>query len=138
MESDPESDGQAESGEPRWSGMAAVLGQIALINIVFSMDSVITAVGMTNDLAIMIAAVVASTLLMLFAAGPVADFIHRRPTTRMLALAFILLIGVALTADGVGFHIPRGYIYFAIAFSLFVEALNSASGRKPGPRRPGA
>ena len=109
----------------KWSGMATVVVQIGLINIIFSLDSVITAVGMTNDLPIMIAAVVASTLVMLFAAGPVGDFIHRRPTTKMLALAFILLIGVALIADGFGFHIPREYVYFAIAFSLFVELLNS-------------
>ena len=106
--------------------MTSVILQIGVINIVFSLDSVITAVGMTNQLPIMIAAVVASTLVMLFAAKPVGDFIHHRPTTKMLALAFILLIGVALVADGVGFHIPRGYVYFAIAFSLFVEILNSA------------
>jgi predicted tellurium resistance membrane protein TerC len=106
--------------------MTSVILQIAVINIVFSLDSVITAVGMTNQLAIMIAAVVASTLVMLFAAEPVGEFIHHRPTAKMLALAFILLIGVALVADGVGFHIPRGYVYFAIAFSLFVEFLNSA------------
>jgi len=107
-------------------GLASVILQIGVINIVFSLDSVITAVGMTNQLPIMIAAVVASTLVMLFAARPVGDFIHHRPTMKMLALAFILLIGIALVADGVGFHIPRGYVYFAIAFSLFVEILNSA------------
>jgi predicted tellurium resistance membrane protein TerC len=111
--------------------MTGVILQIAVINIVFSLDSVITAVGMTNQLPIMIAAVVAATLVMLFAAKPVGDFIHNRPTTKMLALAFILLIGVALVADGVGFHIPRGYVYFAIAFSLFVEMLNSARRRRP-------
>jgi predicted tellurium resistance membrane protein TerC len=127
-----------EAGEPapatapraRWSGLPAVVVQIGLINIVFSLDSVITAVGMTSNLAIMIAAVVASTLIMLFAAEPVGGFIHRRPTTKMLALAFILLIGVALIADGLGFHIPRGYVYFAIAFSLFVELLNLAPWRR--------
>ena len=113
-----------------WDAMAAVLVQIGLINIVFSLDSVITAVGMTNDLPIMIGAVVASTLMMLFAAEPVGNFVHQRPTTKMLALSFILLIGVALIADGLGFHIPRAYIYFAIAFSLFVEMLNSAAGRR--------
>jgi predicted tellurium resistance membrane protein TerC len=107
-------------------GMTSVILQIGVINIVFSLDSVITAVGMTNQLPIMIAAVVASTLVMLFAAKPVGDFIHHRPTAKMLALAFILLIGLALVADGAGFHIPRGYVYFAIAFSLFVEILNSA------------
>jgi predicted tellurium resistance membrane protein TerC len=115
----------ATSENVKRGGMASVILQIGVINIVFSLDSVITAVGMTNQLPIMIAAVVASTLVMLFAARPVGDFIHQRPTAKMLALAFILLIGVALVADGVGFHIPRGYVYFAIAFSLFVEILNS-------------
>jgi predicted tellurium resistance membrane protein TerC len=117
------------------ASMLSVILQIGIINIVFSLDSVITAVGMTNQLVTMIAAVVASTLVMLFAAKPVGDFIHHRPTTKMLALAFILLIGVALVADGIGFHIPRGYIYFAIAFSLFVEILNSAfqGRRRQGP-----
>lgn len=120
----------------QWSGMTAVVLQIGLINIVFSLDSVITAVGMTTDLPIMIAAVVASTLVMLFAAEPVGDFIHQRPTTKMLALSFILLIGVALIAEGLGFHIPRAYIYFAIAFSLFVEVLNSTSNSRQGRKRP--
>jgi predicted tellurium resistance membrane protein TerC len=90
---------------------------------------------MTDNLPIMIAAVVASTGVMLFAARPVGDFIHQRPTTKMLALSFILLIGVALVADGLGFHLPRTDIYFAIAFSLFVEALNIAHHRTRGRRR---
>jgi predicted tellurium resistance membrane protein TerC len=120
----------------KWASMAGVVVQIGLINIVFSLDSVITAVGMTNDLPIMIAAVVASTLMMLFAAEPVGRFIHDQPTAKMLALSFILLIGVALIADGFGFHIPRAYVYFAIAFSLFVELLNSASFRRRRRRRP--
>ena len=111
---------------------AGVIAQIGLINIVFSLDSVITAVGMTDNLPVMIGAVVASTLVMLFAARPVGDFIHHRPTTKMLALAFIMLIGMALVADGVGFHLPRGYVYFAIAFSLFVEALNIVRRRRSG------
>jgi predicted tellurium resistance membrane protein TerC len=114
------------------ASLAAVVAQIGLINIVFSLDSVITAVGMTNDLTVMIAAVVASTIVMMLAAAPVADFIHSRPTMRMLAFAFILLVGIALLADGIGFHIPRGYVYFAIAFSLFVEALNGAYRRMRG------
>jgi predicted tellurium resistance membrane protein TerC len=120
----PESETTQDNGKQ--GNMTSVIMQIGVINIVFSLDSVITAVGMTNQLPIMIAAVVASTLVMLFAAKPVGDFIHHRPTAKMLALAFILLIGVALVADGVGFHIPRAYVYFAIAFSLFVEILNSA------------
>lgn len=104
---------------------SSVMLQIGLINIVFSIDSVVTAVGMTTNLAVMIAAVAASTLVMLFAAKAAGDFIQRRPTLKLLALAFVLLVGVALVADGIGFHIPRAYIYFAIAFSLFVEGLNA-------------
>ncbi len=101
-----------------------VLVQLAVINIVFSLDSVITAVGMTDMLPVMILAVVLSTLVMAVAAEPLGAFIERHPTMKMLALAFILLVGVALVADGLGFHIPRGYLYFAIAFSLGVELLN--------------
>jgi predicted tellurium resistance membrane protein TerC len=103
---------------------AAVVVQLAVINIVFSLDSVITAVGMTDILAVMIGAVVLSTFVMAFAAKPLGDFIETHPTVKMLALAFILLVGLALVADGLGFHIPRGYLYFAIAFSLVVELLN--------------
>jgi predicted tellurium resistance membrane protein TerC len=109
--------------------MGAVLVQIAVINIVFSLDSVITAVGMTDLVWVMVTAVVLSTFVMLFAAKPVADFIEKAPTTKILALSFILLVGVALVADGFGFHIPRGYLYFAIAFSLGVELLNQAYHR---------
>ena len=101
-----------------------VLVQLAVINIVFSLDSVITAVGMTNILSVMILAVVISTVVMAVAAKPLAAYINKHPTMKMLALAFILLVGVALVADGAGFHIPRGYLYFAIAFSLGVELLN--------------
>lgn len=103
---------------------SGVLVQLAVINIVFSLDSVITAVGMTDILAVMILAVVISTLVMAVAAEPLAAYIDKHPTMKMLALAFILLVGVALVADGLGFHIPRGYLYFAIAFSLGVELLN--------------
>lgn len=117
---------------PRWSSLAVVTVQIALIDIVFSIDSVITAVGMTSELPVMVAAIVAATLVMLFAAKSAGDFIRARPTAKVLALSFILLIGVALVADGLGFHIPRGYIYFAIAFSLFVEVMNGASARRRG------
>lgn len=107
--------------------------QIGLINLVFSLDSVITAVGMTHLTLVMIAAIVISTFVMAFAAKPVGDFIHNRPTTKMLALSFILLIGMALVADGLGFEIPRGYVYFAIAYALFVEALNILA--RPHPSR---
>jgi predicted tellurium resistance membrane protein TerC len=102
----------------------SVIIQMFVINIVFSLDSVITAIGMTDILAVMVAAVVLSTFVMAVAADPLAKFISEHPTTKMLALAFILLVGVALVADGLGFHIPRGYLYFAIAFSLGVELLN--------------
>lgn len=106
------------------STFTAVVLQLLVINVVFSLDSVITAVGLTDILVVMITAVVLSTIVMAFAATPLATFIEKHPTTKMLALAFILLIGVALVADGAGFHIPRGYLYFAIAFSLGVELLN--------------
>lgn len=101
-----------------------IVAQITVIDIVFSLDSVITAVGMTDHVPIMITAVVIAMGVMLFAAGAVAEFIEKHPTTKMLALSFLLLIGMSLIADGLGFHIPRGYLYFAIAFSLFVEVLN--------------
>ena len=113
----------AENKAKPASFMAAMM-QIAVINIVFSLDSVITAIGMTDVLWIMVAAVVIFTLVMLVAASPVSAFIAANPTTKMLALSFILLVGVALLADGLGFHIPRGYLYFAIAFPLLVEVLN--------------
>jgi predicted tellurium resistance membrane protein TerC len=116
--------GAAHEESEAKSEFNAVLVQLAVINIVFSLDSVITAVGMTDILAVMILAVVLSTLVMAIAARPLAEYIDKHPTLKMLALAFILLVGVALVADGLGFHIPRGYLYFAIAFSLGVELLN--------------
>ena len=115
------------------SGFTAVIIQLFVINAVFSLDSVITAVGMTDDLIVMVSAVVLSTIVMAFAADPLAKFIGEHPTTKMLALSFILLVGVALVADGLGFHIPRGYLYFAIAFSLAVELLN-IQARKSVPK----
>ncbi len=121
------------SAEPRQRlaarSFGAVMLQVAVVNVIFSLDNVITAVGMTDRLAIMVAAVVVATGVMLFAAKAVGEFIRRRPTTKMLALSFILLIGIALVADGLGMHLPRGYIYFAIAFSLAVEMLNAAQHR---------
>lgn len=112
------------------NAFSAVILQLFVINIVFSLDSVITAIGMTDIIEVMIAAVILSTLVMALAATPLAAFIEKHPTTKMLALAFILLVGVALVADGLGFHIPRGYLYFAIAFSLAVELLNIRARRK--------
>jgi len=113
-----------------------VLIQLFVINFVFSLDSVITAIGMTDILAVMVAAVVLSTLVMAVAADPLSKFIAEHPTTKMLALAFILLVGVALVADGLGFHIPRGYLYFAIAFSLAVELLNIQTRKKSETKGP--
>ena len=109
---------------------ASVIAQIVVLDLVFSLDSVITAVGMVNDLPVMIAAVVVAIVVMLFAAEPVAAFINRHPTVKMLALAFLLLVGVALVADGAHFHIPRGYLYIAIAFSLGVESLNLIAAKR--------
>jgi predicted tellurium resistance membrane protein TerC len=109
----------------------AVIIQILLLDIVFSLDSVLTAVGMSQHIEIMITAVVIAMGVMLFAAEPLSAFVNRHPTVKMLALAFLLLIGVALVADGLHFHIPRGYLYAAIAFSVLVESLNLwASARR--------
>jgi predicted tellurium resistance membrane protein TerC len=109
---------------------AAVITQIMLLDIVFSLDSVITAVGMADDLAIMVAAVVIAVAIMMFAAGPVSAFVEAHPTVKVLALSFLLLIGCSLVADGLGFHIPKGYIYFAMGFSVFVEAINLRAKKK--------
>ncbi len=102
----------------------SVISQIVLLDIVFSLDSVITAIGMVDERAIMIAAVIIAMGIMLFAAKPVSDFVNAHPTVKMLALSFLLLVGMALIADGFEYHIPRGYLYFAVAFSLGVECLN--------------
>ena len=110
--------------------MVSAILQIALIDIIFSIDSIITAVGMADHVEVMIAAVAVAILVMYFAAEPVAAFIERHPTTKMLALAFLLLIGAALIADGFAFHIPRAYIYFAMAFAGAVEAFNVVALRR--------
>jgi predicted tellurium resistance membrane protein TerC len=102
----------------------AVIFQIMLLDIVFSIDSVITAVGMANLLGVMVAAVMIAVMVMLFASGPISRFVHQHPTIKILALSFLLLIGVSLVAEGLEFTIPKGYIYFAMAFSVFVEMLN--------------
>jgi len=106
------------------STLFAAVIQIAMFDIVFSIDSVVTAVGMAEHLSIMIAAVVLAMIVMLVASAPVGDFVERHPTVKMLALSFLLLIGTALIADALHFHIPRGYLYFAVAFSGMVEILN--------------
>ena len=106
-----------------------VLIQIAILDMVFSLDSVITAVGMADDLAVMVTAVILAVGVMMISAGPVGDFVSDHPTVKMLALSFLLLIGTSLIADGLGFHIPKGYIYFAMGFSVFVEFLNLRARR---------
>ncbi|MGX1305726.1 putative tellurium resistance membrane protein TerC [Amorphus suaedae] len=122
IEGDEHGLGEKPAPPAFWS----VIAQILVIDLVFSVDSIVTAVGMAQHVEVMIAAVVISIGIMFVASGPVADFIKRHPTTKMLALSFLLLIGVALIADGLGFHIPRGYIYFAMAFSALVEMFNIA------------
>jgi predicted tellurium resistance membrane protein TerC len=114
---------------PKASAFFWVIVQIIVIDMVFSLDSIITAIGMAQDLEIMIAAVVIACLIMYISSGPVAKFVAEHPTTKMLALAFLVLIGVALVADGFKFHIPRGYIYFAIVFSAAVEFFNVLAKR---------
>jgi predicted tellurium resistance membrane protein TerC len=106
------------------ASFAGVIFQIMLLDVVFSLDSVITAIGMADVLGVMIAAVVIAVLVMLYAAGPISDFVAEHPTLKMLALSFLLLIGVSLVAEGLEFPIPKGYIYFAMGFSVFVEMLN--------------
>ncbi|WP_407570871.1 TerC family protein [Deinococcus altitudinis] len=111
-------------GPSKSLSFAAVIGQIMVLDLVFSLDSVITAVGMADDLGVMVSAVVVTVAIMLFAAGPISGFVQKHPTIKMLALAFLLLIGVNLIADGLGLHIPKGYTYFAMGFAIAVELLN--------------
>ena len=113
----------------RAPSFASVLIQIMLLDIVFSLDSVITAVGMVNQIAVMVAAVVIAVAVMMVFAGPISDFVHRHPTIKMLALSFLLMIGVMLVVEGFHQHVAKGYIYFAMGFSLFVEMLNIRSRR---------
>jgi predicted tellurium resistance membrane protein TerC len=121
-------DGEAAGGAR--PGFAGVIVQILLLDIVFSLDSVITAVGMVDELAIMVAAVVVALVVMLVFAGTISRFVDRHPTVKMLALAFLLLIGTTLIAEGFGAHVPKGYIYSSMAFSLFVEVLNLRARKK--------
>ncbi|HVQ10287.1 MAG TPA: TerC family protein [Methyloceanibacter sp.] len=130
----------SEGGSAAANTMTSAIIQIALIDLVFSVDSIITAVGMADHVEVMIAAVAVAILVMYFASEPVAAFIERHPTTKMLALSFLLLIGAALIADGFHFHIPRAYLYFAMAFSAAVEAVNviaMRNRRKPKAAKPG-
>jgi predicted tellurium resistance membrane protein TerC len=114
------------------ANFTGVVIQIMLLDIVFSLDSVLTAVGMARALPVMVSAIVIAVGIMLFASGPIGDFVHHRPTLKILALSFLLLIGVSLVAEGLDFHIPKGYIYFAMGFSVFVEALNLRLREKAG------
>lgn len=123
-------DSQETGGRRASATFGLVIAQIALIDIVFSLDSVITAVGMVNIVPVMVAAIILAVLVMIFIADPVGEFIDRNPTIKMLALAFIILVGVALICDGLGIHIARGYLYFAMAFSAAVEALNMLARRR--------
>jgi predicted tellurium resistance membrane protein TerC len=115
------------------ASFANVIIQIMLLDIVFSLDSVITAVGMVDELWVMVAAVIIAVGIMLLSAESISAFVHRHPTVKMLALSFLLLIGVSLMAEGFGHHIPKGYIYFAMGFSVFVEALNLKTKKKTVP-----
>jgi predicted tellurium resistance membrane protein TerC len=118
------------------AGLVGVVLQIAIIDIVFSFDTVMTAVGMSDHFPIMAVAVIAAVIVMIFAAEPVSGFVGQHPTVKMLALSFLILIGVALVADGLHFHIPKGYLYFAVAFSVMVEMLNlwARKNRRHAPR----
>jgi predicted tellurium resistance membrane protein TerC len=127
---DPEAEEGDGPGAGASLGFAAAIVQILLLDMVFSIDSILTAVGMTDKLPVMMAAVVVAVVLMMIASGPLATFIRSNPTIVMLALGFLLLIGALLIADGLGFHVPRGYVYAAMGFSGFVEALNMLARRR--------
>ena len=121
---------EADERNPRKVSFAGVIGQILVLDVVFSLDSVITAVGMADNLWVMSTAVLVAVVIMLFASGTVANFVNRHPSVKMLALSFLLLIGMVLVADGVGFHVPKGFIYAAMGFSVAVESLNLLARRK--------
>jgi predicted tellurium resistance membrane protein TerC len=129
---------EGEEHEHATKGRASfisVVTQIAIIDIVFSLDSVITAVGLVDHVQVMIAAVIISVFIMMFLAGPISDFVDRHPTIKVLALSFLIMIGTALIAEGLGIHVSKGYIYFAMAFSLGVETINIRM-RKRAPSEP--
>lgn len=131
IEDPHEDDIQQKAGD----AFGAIIAQIVIIDAVFSVDSIVTAIGMAQYVQVMIAAVIIAMALMYVASGPIAAFITRHPTTKMLALAFLLLIGMTLTAEGFGFHIPKGYIYSAMAFAVLVEAVNIIAQSKKKARR---
>jgi predicted tellurium resistance membrane protein TerC len=127
---DPEDKAEDLVSSAATSTMSAAIGQILMLDLVFSVDSIITAVGMTEHLPIMVVAVLVAVTVMLLAANPLANFIEKNPTIVMLALGFLLMIGMTLIADGMGFHVPKGYIYAAMAFSGLVEGLNMLARRR--------
>jgi predicted tellurium resistance membrane protein TerC len=127
-------EGEGEHGKARAvASLAGVLVQIMLLDIVFSLDSVITAIGMADHLSVMILAVMIAVGVMMVAAGSISRFVERHPTVKMLALSFLLLIGMSLILDGVGQHVPKGYVYFAMGFSVFVEMINLRVRKKSAP-----
>jgi predicted tellurium resistance membrane protein TerC len=137
---EPEDESELSRSNPRNKSLLTLfIGsvlQIGLLDIIFSLDSVITAVGMVDQVSIMIAAVIASVLMMLIAAKPIGDFVHHHPSIKVLALSFLTVVGVVLIAEGMGAHIPKGYVYVAMAFSLTVEMLNirSRAKKKAAPK----
>jgi len=133
---DPVPEGDMFDGKAATIGFAAAIGQILMLDLVFSIDSIITAVGMTEHIPIMFIAVIVAVTVMLLAAGPLARFIQRNPTVVMLALGFLLMIGMTLIADGFGAHVPKGYIYAAMAFSALVEGLNMMARRAKARQGP--
>ena len=135
---DPEDHKDTMVGEALELSLAGAVVQILLLDIVFSIDSIITAIGMTDHIAIMYIAVIVAVSVMMVAATPLASFIERNPTIVMLALGFLLIIGMTLIADGTGFHIPKGYIYAAMAFSALVEGLNMLARKKKAPASGGS
>ena len=114
---------------------SSVIAQITVLDIVFSLDSVITAVGMADEITIMVTAVILAVGVMMLSAGPISSFVNRHPTVKVLALSFLLLIGMSLVGEGLGLHIPKGYIYFAICYSVFVEVINLRVRRVAVPVR---
>jgi predicted tellurium resistance membrane protein TerC len=130
-----EADEEHEQAGRRKAGFVGTIAQIVLFDIVFSLDSVITAVGVAEDIRVMVAAIVLAMMLMLAASKPLAVFIDRHPTVKMLALSFLLLIGMMLVADGCGFHVPRGYVYAAMGFSMLVESFNLLAEKRRRTKR---
>ncbi len=124
---------EGEASARVMASFAAVVGQIAIINLVFSIDSIVTAVGMANEIWIMAVAVILSMIVLMAASGPVAAFVEAHPTVKILALGFLIMIGMALVADGFGAHVPKGYIYSAMIFSVFIELINMAQRRRAKP-----